>query len=87
PGQADLTAHVAFAPLAPSGLVRGFATQGAFLKALGLEARAQVLSAKDPAALEAARRLTDPDQMGELFKVLGLSAPNSPALPGLEPVP
>ncbi|MEO1550006.1 MAG: SAM-dependent methyltransferase [Pseudomonadota bacterium] len=86
PGQADLTAHVQFAPLAPQPLTRGFATQGAFLAALGVRERAAQLAPRDPGAPGAAQRLTAPDQMGDLFKVLGLAAPRTPALPGLEPV-
>ena len=77
PGEHDLTAHVNFAELAAvaraQGLqVAGPVTQGAFLMALGIEARAAVLSraggeAADMVA-EALSRLTHPDRMGDLFK-------------------
>ncbi len=95
PGLADLTAHVDFeriahfaAPLAPSLLT----PQGVFLERLGITARAQALSAKlDGSALEnhvaAHRRLTHPEEMGTLFKVLGLTRPDAPPLPGLNAAP
>ncbi len=67
PGEADLTAHVRFKDLVQNGVAHGFATQGAFLHALGIAARAEVL--KDAKAL---RRLTDASEMGELFKVLAM---------------
>ncbi|HXV00151.1 MAG TPA: SAM-dependent methyltransferase, partial [Caulobacteraceae bacterium] len=84
PGLADLTAHVDFSAFAPGARVL---TQGEFLRALGIESRAATLAGAHPA--EAAKigrqlaRLTDSDQMGELFKVVGL-AQNGLALPGLE---
>ncbi len=66
-GDADLTSHVDFSVL------EGRKTeQGAFLKALGIEARAEVLRAKAPVEIDAAlHRLTADDQMGKLFKVIG----------------
>jgi NADH dehydrogenase [ubiquinone] 1 alpha subcomplex assembly factor 7 len=82
-GDADLTSHVDFEPLKAvseeTGLkVYGPKTQGEFLKALGIEARAIILSEKASEAQRgdienALRRLIAPDQMGELFKVMGLS--------------
>lgn len=88
PGTADLTAHVDFMDFR-AGFDRarirahGPVEQGAFLKSLGAEARAVRLAAgKSPAEQETVRaglgRLTDPAQMGGLFKVLALShhAPN-----------
>ena len=62
--------------------------QGAFLRALGIDARTRALAAAAPereAEIAAARaRLVDatPEAMGGLFKVLGLRHPASPALPG-----
>lgn len=87
PGEADLTAHVDFSSLAQvaqrQGLrVLGITTQGEWLSALGLAQRAQALtqSAPDQAATIARQcaRLAGPDQMGELFKVLGIAARDWP---------
>ena len=87
PGEADLTAHVDFAMLAQVAQSRGArwlgtTTQGEWLRALGIEARAQALSEFAPqhrAALQsAAHRLIAAEQMGELFKVMGLAGPNWP---------
>jgi SAM-dependent MidA family methyltransferase len=66
-GTADLTAHVRFKDLVQNGVAHGFTTQGAFLHALGITARAEAL--KDTEALH---RLTDASEMGELFKVLAM---------------
>jgi SAM-dependent MidA family methyltransferase len=72
PGEVDLTAHVDFIALADAAGVtsRGPVGQGVFLRALGIEARAAVLRQ----GVEAAR-LTGEDQMGSLFKVVGLAGP------------
>ncbi len=87
PGEADLTAHVDFATLANVALSRGAkwlgtVSQGEWLRALGIEMRAEALAARAPhhaAAIEAAKdRLTGEGQMGELFKVMGLAAPGWP---------
>ncbi len=87
PGECDLTAHVDFAAMAQIALSRecrwlGTATQGAWLRALGIEARTEALAAKAPqhrAALQTARdRLISEGQMGLLFKVMGLAAPGWP---------
>ena len=87
PGEADLTAHVDFATLAQVAQSRGArwlgtVTQGAWLRALGIEARAEALSAVAPrhreALMRAKARLIDVDQMGDLFKVMGLASPNWP---------
>ncbi len=84
PGTADLTALVDFetlARVAQSREVRhiGTTTQGAWLRALGIEARAKALMDKAPHYAaeihEAMLRLIAPDQMGELFKVMGLAGP------------
>ena len=88
PGQADLTAHVDFEYLAQaSPLAHSYTPQGAFLTALGIDARAARLAARlTGAALEnhtaAHRRLTDPAEMGRLFQVLGLYRPGAPLPPG-----
>lgn len=90
PGQRDLTAHVRFADLAAMApdLAHGFAEQGAFLAALGIGARAEALArgGDHHAIADALDRLTGPDAMGRLFKVLGLARPGQP-LPGLAPLP
>jgi NADH dehydrogenase [ubiquinone] 1 alpha subcomplex assembly factor 7 len=87
PGEADLTAHVDFAMLAQVALSRGCrwlgtVSQGEWLRALGIEGRADALSEFAPQhrdALHSAKhRLIDAAQMGELFKVMGLAAPNWP---------
>ncbi len=93
PGQADLTAHVDFAAIAQhmDGIKHSqLTTQGVFLERLGITARAQALARKlDDAALQnhiaAHRRLTHPDEMGDLFKVIGLYPANGSPPPGLEP--
>lgn len=87
PGEADLTAHVDFATLATIARSRGAkwlgtVTQGRFLRELGIESRAESLSAFAPAqaaAVHAAmERLIGDAQMGTLFKVMGLAAPRWP---------
>ena len=91
PGQADLTAHVDFAAIAAAATTYTRVTpQGIFLERLGITARAQTL-AKDltgdalTSHIEAHKRLTHPDAMGNLFKVIGLY-PNGGAPPaGLNP--
>ncbi|MBJ3761175.1 SAM-dependent methyltransferase [Maribius pontilimi] len=93
PGQADLTAHVDFGALArAAGCASSQLTpQGVWLERLGITARAQALSkGLGGDALETLitshRRLTHPDEMGELFKVMSLhDAHGSP--PGLEGSP
>ncbi len=91
PGQADLSAHVDFAAIAAAAsptVPTRLTTQGAFLDRLGIGQRAAALAAKlTGAALEshhaAHRRLTHVDEMGVLFKVMGLRPPDAPPLPGL----
>ena len=91
PGACDLTAHVDFAACArlaeAAGLqAHGPVPQGAWLKTLGVEARADILTRRngDRAGDIAAdlHRLTHDDEMGVLFKVLCLSSPNLPAAAG-----
>ena len=87
PGEADLTAHVDFAQMAQVAGANGArhlgtAGQGAWLRALGIDARAAALirAAPDRAAeIATARdRLVGAEQMGDLFKVMGLAAPGWP---------
>ncbi|MEM7721332.1 MAG: SAM-dependent methyltransferase [Pseudomonadota bacterium] len=93
PGEADLTAHVAFGPLAhaarPARATR-LTPQGVFLEKLGITDRARKLA--EPLTgdalkqhIAAHRRLTHPDEMGHLFKVLSLTPPNAEIPPALEP--
>ncbi|RGP38540.1 class I SAM-dependent methyltransferase [Pseudotabrizicola alkalilacus] len=88
PGLADLTAHVDFEALARMcGLPHVFTKQGLFLSRLGVDARAARLaqSLTGPALqshLAAHRRLTHPEEMGSLFKVLGLFRPGTAPPPG-----
>jgi NADH dehydrogenase [ubiquinone] 1 alpha subcomplex assembly factor 7 len=94
PGNADLTAHVDFHSLAQSAVAAGCTAhgpveQGAFLGALGIELRAAQLAESAPGAAaaltEARRRLTDPEQMGSLFKALALTPPGFGPPAGFEP--
>ncbi|MDB5692848.1 MAG: hypothetical protein JWO81_1911 [Alphaproteobacteria bacterium] len=87
PGERDLTVHVDFEALgtaaAEAGMrVLGPVGQGAWLTALGIDARAAALARAAPeraAEVEAARdRLVAPEQMGSLFKVMALVAPGWP---------
>lgn len=76
-GDADLTSHVDFEALKQAADINvyGPVEQGAFLKDMGIEIRAQILASKtEPTdVLNALKRLTDSSQMGSLFKVMGLS--------------
>ena len=87
PGEADLTAHVDFEALAALAPAHAFITQGEFLRHLGIEARAERLARNltGPALeshLAALRRLTHPQEMGSLFKVLALTRAGAPPPPG-----
>lgn len=94
PGAADLTAHVDFEVLANAARAAGcghsrLTPQGVFLERLGITPRAQALArGLSGAALDdlvqAHRRLTHPDEMGNLFKVLGLFPAQAAPPPGLE---
>ena len=87
PGEQDLTSHVDFEALANAASVGGVKAtpvmpQGQWLERLGIRARAEALVATNSdrsdeidAALE---RLTAREQMGDLFKVLALSAADWP---------
>ncbi|WP_448662246.1 class I SAM-dependent methyltransferase [Sphingomonas sp. CJ20] len=94
PGEADLTAHVDFATLAEAAeaeglVVHGPVTQGAFLRALGIDARTQALAQAAPDradALAADRdRLVTDAAMGDLFKVIAFTAPGWPVPAGFAP--
>lgn len=98
PGDADLTAHVDFEALTTAArnaaevAVLGPVTQGQWLTRMGIETRARMLTQKaTPTQIEdiegARRRLAGPEEMGTLFKVLGLVHPALPDVPGFEDAP
>src|SRR2546429_1594013 len=88
-GVQDITAWVDFTRVAHAGLaadltVSGFATQAAFLLALGLEG---LVAEADDTVQRArlageARRLIMPEEMGEAFKVMALTRGCDVALAG-----
>lgn len=94
PGEADLTAHVDFDALAGQFTSGGSAaygpiTQADFLNTIGIRERTQQLAQNAPpearAAMNAATaRLTDPAQMGNLFKVMVATSAEMPRLAGFE---
>jgi len=90
-GEADLTVHADFPAFAAAARAAGaevsrIATQGDFLRALGIEARAAALAAARPDKAELIARqlarLIDEDQMGALFKVVAIHGAGI-AIPGL----
>ncbi len=95
PGQSDLTAHVDFGALSLAATAAGavpsvMIPQGVFLEQLGISVRANQLAQSLPPAqaellVSQHRRLTHPDEMGNLFKVLGITAPGDSSLPGTAP--
>lgn len=91
PGQADLTAHVDFAPLAAAAVNAGAAAsrptpQGEWLLSLGIAERARRLAeAGDAGASAALQRLTAPGQMGQLFKAMAVYPRGAVAPPGFGP--
>jgi len=80
PGLQDITAHVNFTAVAESAVdvgmdVYGYTTQAYFLFANGLDRAMQDLPDDSLAQLELSRQiktLTLPEEMGELFKVIGI---------------
>ncbi len=94
PGECDLTTHVDFPRLAEAARAGGAAafgpaTQGDFLRRIGIHARFAVLArAAAPDAARrlavASRRLLDPDEMGTLFKVVAFQAPALPPPQGFQ---
>jgi len=90
PGDADLTAHVDFAALAKAARAAGaevsdMVPQGVLLERLGITARAQRLAARDPSVAAAHRRLTHPQEMGDLFKAIAVHQKGHPPPPGFLP--
>ncbi|MEE9301274.1 MAG: SAM-dependent methyltransferase [Alphaproteobacteria bacterium] len=94
PGEVDMTAHVDFALLGQAAREAGARTYGpvsqrAFLKALGIEARARTLGAAarpdEKAEIEAGlRRLTHDSEMGSLFKAFAITHAGAWAPAGFE---
>lgn len=90
PGEADLTAHVDFAPLAAAAMRAGAVAsrpvrQGDWLLSLGAAQRAERLAAAgDAGAMAALRRLTHPDEMGHLFKAMAIWPKGAPPVPGFD---
>ena len=91
PGEQDLTSHVDFEALVNAARDAGasvtpLVSQGEWLRRLGIEARAQALSRANPdragEVQSALERLTGREQMGQLFKVLAIHAPDWPAPAG-----
>ena len=90
PGEADLTAHVDFEALARAAApcaATGPVPQGVLLERLGITARAQALAGRMTGAaltahIAAHRRLTHPEEMGQLFKALALHPRRAPPPPG-----
>ncbi|AUR04443.1 hypothetical protein PhaeoP72_02485 [Phaeobacter inhibens] len=93
PGSADLTTHVDFEALALAAKAAGcthsrLTPQGVFLERLGITDRAQALAARLEgdslqSLIVAHRRLTHPEEMGNLFKVLGIFPMQASPPPGL----
>ena len=88
PGEADITAHVDFERVtsvacSAGARAHGPVSQGAFLRALGIETRALMLArTATPDEADEVRaalgRLTSPEEMGELFKVLAVTQSGAP---------
>jgi SAM-dependent MidA family methyltransferase len=95
PGTADLTAHVDFeavarAARAAGAVVTAMTTQGAFLERLGITSRARALARaargdRSDRIADEHRRLTHPDEMGDLFKVIAVHKDDRPPPPGWGP--
>jgi SAM-dependent MidA family methyltransferase len=93
PGQADLTAHVDFKPIAETAASAGLEVspltpQGVFLERLGITQRARSLSQhltdqELEQHVQAHRRLTHPEEMGTLFKCLALTPRGTGPFPGM----
>lgn len=86
PGECDLTAHVDFGALIQEiqlCQVNGPTTQSAFLQELGIRLRAEQLLLKATPAQtshlhKALHRLLDASQMGNLFKAMAITGPQTP---------
>ena len=91
PGLTDLTAHVDFSAVAKAGMaagltLAGFTSQAGFLLNSGLTELLMQTPPADAAAYlpqaNAVQRLVSPAEMGELFKVIGLTRGEVPPLDG-----
>ncbi|UYY57620.1 class I SAM-dependent methyltransferase [Sphingomonas sp. S2-65] len=91
PGEADLTAHVDFGTLKEAAeaeglVVHGPVTQGAFLTALGIGTRTEALARAAPERAEQLAadrdRLIGQAAMGDLFKVMAVTAAGWPTPAG-----
>ncbi len=86
PGEADITAHVDFSAIKRTVHAQGPIKQNYFLTALGLYQRSDFLAQRHPEkALDlrlSVQRLTAPEAMGSLFKVLAVCPDHLPPLPG-----
>ncbi len=87
PGDADITAHVDFEMLGKvvkrqGARLEGVEMQGDWLNALGIETRTEALQRRSPGKADVVARQRDrlvkEDQMGLLFKVMGIAAPDWP---------
>ncbi len=95
PGEVDLTAHVDFHALAVAAERAGMTCwgpveQGAFLRAMGLAARYEMLRRKATARQKiilkrGVERIAGDSQMGRLFKVLAAVSPGLPPPAPFEP--
>lgn len=89
PGLQDLSAWVDFTAIAEAGTaagltLEGFTTQAAFLSGNGVDAMLEA-AGRDAAGIalaQQAKRLLLPGEMGERFRVMGLSRGLEPALDG-----
>ena len=90
-GEQDLTSHVDFEGLGRAATEAGakvteVVTQGAWLNSLGIGARAASLATANPERVEelevAIDRLCHEEQMGQLFKVMAVHAPDWPTPAG-----
>lgn len=96
PGLADITAHVDFEAMMRTSIDNGAAahgpvTQGVFLERLGLTLRVEMLcKGKNQTNAEniraSATRISAPDQMGEIFKVMSITSPSLAPPPGFSPL-
>jgi NADH dehydrogenase [ubiquinone] 1 alpha subcomplex assembly factor 7 len=93
PGEQDVTSHVDFEQVAAAARGAGaratqVAAQGEWLRRSGIGRRARALSQSNPGhandIASALQRLTAPDQMGELFKVIAIHSPRWPAPAGFQ---
>ncbi len=94
PGEADITAHVDFAALMEVAEsqhvgVHGTVNQGTLLSRLGAELRVNMLlqhcsPEQQEQLISGLRRLVDPNQMGELFKAIAVTASPSIVPAGFE---